>query len=482
MTKYGHISTRKGEPKMKNKTKITTLSIIAALLTVSLTGLIYLNFIKDKHLKDMGYSYDEIKLLHQYDLTDKVDHYHQSLLYALTSVDFDEKNLDYYLLFESEMDYTNVINQLALKYTLQECQTLFQFLDIHEVVELVDYEKIENLDNLETLITQGYTLFSAVTLTNAVDDETLSLFTIELDQLKADNYISYLLKGYDFVTINKLHSLSVDIFNNLAGINYFEQLDALLSNSKFKINNLARYIWYMEKNSCNADKAINDVNKNVDFVEDPDFESFYQGEIFIVSEFSLTMLVNKNHQLKPDFVPEELIEVDAEYRQHSQPLYKEAAEAFVAMSDACYADVDRRMQIYSGYRSYDTEDTLYQTIVAANTVETTEEEEQESDQKQEKVIVDSFAPKAGASEHQTGLAIDVLQKGYSYQEFAECKSSVWMKAHAHEYGYILRYPPSKAFITGYYYISYHYRYVGVQPATIMKTYNWTLEEYNLLFN
>ena len=60
----------------------------------------------------MGYSYDEIKLLHQYDLSDKVDHYHQSLLYALTSKDFMEKNIDYYLLFESQMDYTNTINQL----------------------------------------------------------------------------------------------------------------------------------------------------------------------------------------------------------------------------------------------------------------------------------------------------------------------------------------------------------------------------------
>ena len=107
---------------------------------------------------------------------------------------------------------------------------------------------------------------------------------------------------------------------------------------------------------------------------------------------------------------------------------------------------------------------------------------EEDQQDEDKVIVDSFASKAGASEHQTGLAIDVLQKGYSYQEFGECKSSDWMDKHAHEYGFILRYPPAKAFITGYYYISYHYRYVGIKPATIMSTYNWTLEEYNLLFN
>lgn len=464
---------------MKNKTKIIILSVITAILTLSLTGLIYLTFFKDSELKAMGYSYDEIKLLHQYDLTEKVDHYHQSLLYALTSKDFTEKNIDYYLLLESQMDYTNIINQLADKYSLDDCKLLLQILDIHDVMALVDYDKIENLDNFKTLIAKEYTLSSAATLITSVDDETLKLFTAELDQIKADNYISYLQKGYNPETINKIHTLSVDIFNNLAGINYFEQLDDLISNSKFKINNLARYLWYMNKNNCDAKTAVSDVNKNVDFVEDPDFESFYQGEITIVNEFSLTMLVNKNHQLQKDFIPEELIEIDGEYRQNNQPLYKEVAEAFIAMSDACFTEVNRRMQIYSGYRSYATEEALYQTFVVA--AEAAKEPEIEGEEA-EKIIIDSFTPRAGASEHQTGLAIDVLQKGYSHQEFDECRSFTWMNNHSHEYGFILRYPKSKAFITGYYFISYHYRYVGVKPATIMKTYNWTLEEYNLLFN
>ena len=57
------------------------------------------------------------------------------------------------------------------------------------------------------------------------------------------------------------------------------------------------------------------------------------------------------------------------------------------MSDACLIDVDRRMMIYSGYRSYETEESLYQTIIAANTPEETESEQDET----ETVIVDSFA-------------------------------------------------------------------------------------------
>ncbi len=462
---------------MKNKTKITILSIIVAILTVSLSGLIYLNFFKDNKLKAMGYSHDEIKLLYQYDLTDKVDHYHQSLLYALTSKDFNEKNLDYYLLLESELDYTNTINEIANKYDLKQCQSLLEVLNVHDVIELEDYDKIENLEGLKSLIKQGYSLFSSAHLVNQVDDDTLQIFTSEFNQEKADNYVNYLLTGYNYQTVNKLLSLSLDIFNNLAEIKYFEVLDDLISNSNFKINRLARYIFYIQEYGCDADEAIYDVNRNVDFIENPDFESFYQGEIVFVDEFSLTMLVNKNHQLKSDFVPENLVDIDSEYRQHSQPLYKEVAEAFIQMSDACFNECDRRILVYSAYRSYDTEESLYQTIVAANT-----SKEDETDKEKDKVIVDSFASKAGASEHQTGLAIDILQKGYSHLEFDDCLSSDWMKKHAFEYGFILRYPQSKAFITGYYYISYHYRYVGVKPATIMHTYNWTLEEYNLLFD
>ena len=61
------------------------------------------------------------------------------------------------------------------------------------------------------------------------------------------------------------------------------------------------------------------------------------------------------------------------------------------MSDACFIEVDRRIQLYSGYRSYATEESLYQTlVVAASATEETEGEEEV-----EKVIVDSFAARVG---------------------------------------------------------------------------------------
>ncbi|MBR5272018.1 MAG: D-alanyl-D-alanine carboxypeptidase family protein, partial [Clostridia bacterium] len=53
----------------------------------------------------------------------------------------------------------------------------------------------------------------------------------------------------------------------------------------------------------------------------------------------------------------------------------------------------------------------------------------------------------------------------------------WLQKHAHEYGYILRYPKGKTWITGYAYEPWHYRYVGIPAATIIHNENTTYEQY-----
>jgi D-alanyl-D-alanine carboxypeptidase len=61
--------------------------------------------------------------------------------------------------------------------------------------------------------------------------------------------------------------------------------------------------------------------------------------------------------------------------------------------------------------------------------------------------------------------------------FAETEAFTWLKAHAHEYGFILRYPETKTNLTGYSYESWHYRFVGREAASIIHYQNITLEEY-----
>lgn len=454
---------------MKEKKKITIMSIVIALLSISLSVLIYLCFFADKYLTDLGYTKQQVKLIHQYQLEDEIKEYNQSLIYALNSEDFNEKNIHYYLLFNSQIDYTDSINKLSELYSISELKEILTILDYDQTVELVDYDKISNIANFEKLVDKQYTVKDSVSLTNTLAEDALEKF-LTLPTLEDPTVFTSLLdKGYDVDTIISLYDkVGAETFSKLSNFKYFSSLKEMLEDSSFNFSLLARYLMYMDDQGVSVGSAIYHVSSNDDFIEDPDFSSFYDN-INEVTDTSLTVLVNKSNKLSENYVPDNLEEVSADYRNSTQSLQKEAIEAFIKMSDDCYTAVDRRILVYSGYRSYEAEDSLYNDYIAAS-----------GDGDSSKV--DSFADRAGHSEHQTGLAIDVCQKGYSYNEFDECLSSDWMYKHCYEYGYILRYPSSRAFLTGHYFTSYHYRYVGVEVAKLIQQYNWTLEEYDYLFD
>lgn len=85
----------------------------------------------------------------------------------------------------------------------------------------------------------------------------------------------------------------------------------------------------------------------------------------------------------------------------------------------------------------------------------------------------------GTSEHHTGLAVDLV--GVSNQVLderqADTPEAKWLEEHAHEYGFILRYPKGKEEITGIVYESWHFRYVGKNAAGFMKENQLCLEEF-----
>ena len=75
-----------------------------------------------------------------------------------------------------------------------------------------------------------------------------------------------------------------------------------------------------------------------------------------------------------------------------------------------------------------------------------------------------------------------LSNNWALEEvFENTKEFAWLKEHAHEYGYILRYTKGKEDITGYTYEPWHYRYVGVDIATKIHDENLTFEEYYVLY-
>lgn len=85
----------------------------------------------------------------------------------------------------------------------------------------------------------------------------------------------------------------------------------------------------------------------------------------------------------------------------------------------------------------------------------------------------------GASEHQIGLALDIVSTSYSALEigFGDTVAGQWLKEHCDEYGFILRYPQGKEYITGIQYEPWHFRYVGKEAATDIMERDITLEEF-----
>ena len=115
----------------------------------------------------------------------------------------------------------------------------------------------------------------------------------------------------------------------------------------------------------------------------------------------------------------------------------------------------------STYRSYEYQINLYNKYVKLDGKEK----------------ADTYSGRAGYSEHQTGLAVDVYNGKESYTNFEITEEFKWMQENAYKYGFILRFPKDKTKETGYDYESWHYRYVGKDIANYIHKNKISYEEY-----
>ena len=115
----------------------------------------------------------------------------------------------------------------------------------------------------------------------------------------------------------------------------------------------------------------------------------------------------------------------------------------------------------SSYRSYADQEKLYNDSV----------------DNEGKDYADTYAARPGYSEHQTGLAIDIYVKGYDKTNFAQSPEAKWLVTNAYLYGFILRYPEGKEYLTGYSYEPWHYRYLGEALAKKVYDSGLTYDEY-----
>ena len=138
-------------------------------------------------------------------------------------------------------------------------------------------------------------------------------------------------------------------------------------------------------------------------------------------------------------------------------LTKETYNAFLEMRNGAAKD-GISLWICSGFRSYDTQRWLYQSYV----------------NRDGKAAADTYSARAGHSEHQTGLAMDL---NYASSWFDNTREARWIANNCWKYGFIVRYPQGKQSITGYKYESWHVRYLGKDLAKKVYNSGLCLEEY-----
>ncbi|MBO4107226.1 LD-carboxypeptidase LdcB/DacB [Streptococcus suis] len=170
----------------------------------------------------------------------------------------------------------------------------------------------------------------------------------------------------------------------------------------------------------------------------------YNGSYYSVQgKYGEIIIANKKHPLDPSFAPGENPTALAAFQQ-----------LLAAMQEKGFSISTN----YSGFRSYETQAGLYQSYVNNDG----------------QAAADTYSARPGYSEHQTGLAFDIMDA--SGNLLTEPSAANWVANNAHYYGFIVRYLPGKESITGYIAESWHVRYIGQEASDIYQS-GLTLEEY-----
>lgn len=178
-------------------------------------------------------------------------------------------------------------------------------------------------------------------------------------------------------------------------------------------------------------------------------------------------LINREYHLPSDYEPENLVIPDVAFPFEGEPQKKYMREQAAVKLESMFAKAEEEeieLSAVSGYRSYDRQASIF----AANAEEDGEEE------------ANKYSARAGESEHQSGLAMDVSAPSVGYSlttDLGDTEEGEWLEENAHEYGFVIRYPENKTDITGYQYEPWHVRYVGEDLAGTLHENDWVMEEY-----
>ena len=251
--------------------------------------------------------------------------------------------------------------------------------------------------------------------------------------------------GYSKDEINTIiGKLNDEEINKILNMEYNKNLVSIINEQYYIPYNLDRYLSYANKNE-NIKDVISIVNVGAD-------NEWYTNTKETNVDEGIKMLVNKFHYLKEDYLPDDIVPISNWYAYAGHSTKKGVYDKYVSMWEAANKE-GLTLLVNSSYRTFEDQQNEYD------------------------MSNDDYASRPGFSEHQTGLALDIVTYDIQGNEFENTDEFKWLQENAHNYGFILRYPKDKEYITGYNYESWHYRYVGKDLATKVKESGLTYDEY-----
>lgn len=293
---------------------------------------------------------------------------------------------------------------------------------------------------------------------------------LDINYVEEDNFINNINKlldlGYKNKDINSFYEKVPKSIDVITSNEYDKNIINYISLNYFKEENLDRYIKYdfidtnsvydttILKEKYNYEDTVTFVNAYLD-------KDYYSNDIPLSKDEAskLDVIVNKYYKLDKDYEPEDLTVINSKFASGTQKLRKEAAGKFEEMASDMLKE---NLKIYAGstYRSYSYQEGLYNRYVKKDGFKEAE----------------TYSARAGYSEHQLGLAVDIVNGTWNYLSEGD-KEYTWLVNNSYKYGFILRYPHESEYITGYVFEDWHFRYLGIDLATKVHESKLTYDEY-----
>ena len=282
-------------------------------------------------------------------------------------------------------------------------------------------------------------------------------YTTKIDKKNKKSPLTTLNYSKDDIALIEKYNISDENIKYLIDNKIDSKLAMNIIKEKYYIDDyLKKYLDYYEKNKdLSFSEIITRINTHLD-------DEFYTNTEKTDDTLGKFVILNKHYYSDENYKGLNLIDIDSEYNLYntSFKLSKECYEAFLKM----YNDAKEQgyaFKINSAYRSYEKQIKIYQGWVNKDGVKQ----------------ADTYSARAGFSEHQTGYAFDVRDYPFTNDDYSKTKSFTWVSENAYKYGFIIRFPKDKEYITGYQYEPWHYRYCGIECATYIHDNNITFEEY-----